>query len=100
MHASIQTKERYQTGRIESYRQKKTTIRHSSTRSGTWCYPQPHSCTLQTKLISSLDIAYIKVRPKNDQTYAQHQLLIIFCNFFQLSNNQRTQILRQINKSH
>ena len=36
---------------------------------------------LQTKFISSLDIAYIKFRPKNDQTEAQHQFLIIFCIF-------------------
>ena len=37
---------------------------------------------VQTKFISSLDIAYIKFRPKNDQTEAQHLCLIIFCIFF------------------
>ena len=57
----------------------KTTNRKSLTRSESWCYPQPHSCTLQTKFISSLDLSYIKFRPKNDQTEAQHLFLIIFC---------------------
>ena len=37
---------------------------------------------LQTKFISSVDIAYIKFRPKNDQTEAQYLFLIIFCILF------------------
>ena len=35
-------KKPYETSQIVSYRQKKTTIRNSSTRSETWCYPQLH----------------------------------------------------------
>ena len=43
---------------------------------------------LQTKFIASLDIAYIKFGPKNDQTEAQH-LFLIFLVFleFRLSTN-------------
>ena len=62
MHASIKNKTRYQAGPIISCRQKKTTIRHSSTISETWCYPQPRSCSFQTKFISILDKAHIKIR--------------------------------------
>ena len=55
-------KKTHETGQIVSYRQNKTTIRHNSTRSETWCYPQRHLCTSQTKFISSLDNVYIKFK--------------------------------------
>ena len=54
-----------------------------------WRVPRVEFLTLQciagvvqTKFISSLDIAYIKFGSKNDQTKAQHLFLIIFCIFF------------------
>ena len=56
---------------------------------------------LQTKFISSLDIAYIKFRPKNDQTEAQHQSLIIFCIFsstFKKSADPNKQKIKKIIK--
>ena len=54
---------------------------------------------LQTKFISSLDIAYIKFRPKNDKAEAQHLFLIICCILFSTSKKTADPNSKKINKN-